>query len=204
MSSDAGDPTVRVEIALRHGLIREGVESYLADQSARILLAPMERGLPADVVITDKLPEGLPTRIPQTPIVLCASLQTRIDVVRAFAHGAQACVSVNSGYQHLMLAIEWASERRQYLCPTLEAVMHKPGYAFDSELTSRESDVMQWISVGYSSKQIGRILGISPYTVDTHRRSIMLKLDLHSVAELTRFAITRERASQAGRSPSSR
>ncbi len=199
MSADGRDPTVRVGIALSHGLIRQGAEGFLAGHSACILLDALECRDTVDVVITDKLSDRWPLRTFAAPMVLCANLQTRTDVVQAFSEGAQACVSVYSAYQHLMLAIESAREWKQYLCPFLAAVMGKPACTTSDKLTSRESDVMHWISIGYSTKQIGRILGISPYTVDTHRRNIMQKLGTHKVAELTRYAITRERPAQTPR-----
>jgi DNA-binding NarL/FixJ family response regulator len=56
-------------------------------------------------------------------------------------------------------------------------------------LSPRELEVLKRVATGLSSKEIGTALGISPRTVETHRASLMRKLDLHSVAELTRFAM---------------
>lgn len=56
------------------------------------------------------------------------------------------------------------------------------------ELTKREVEIITLISQGFSSSDIGKKLYISPRTVDTHRTNIMRKLDLHSVAEIVRFA----------------
>lgn len=56
------------------------------------------------------------------------------------------------------------------------------------ELTKREVEIITLISQGFSSTDIGKKIFISPRTVDTHRTNIMRKLDLHSVAEIVRFA----------------
>ncbi len=196
---------MRLGIALGHGLVRQGAEGYLASHSTFILLDVLD-GAPAavDVILTDQLSVMPSSSCLEAAIVLCANLQDRIAVIGALAAGAQACVSTHSRYQHLILAIQSALEGRQYLCPTLSAIMCKSTCPTDAaELTSRESDVLQWISIGYSTKQIGRTLGISPHTVDTHRRSIMQKLGAHKAAELTRYAMSRERNAQTVRQAAS-
>jgi DNA-binding NarL/FixJ family response regulator len=56
-------------------------------------------------------------------------------------------------------------------------------------LTSRERDVLEGIANGETNKEIAGRYGISPRTVETHRESLMRKLEIHSVAGLTRFAV---------------
>jgi len=56
-------------------------------------------------------------------------------------------------------------------------------------LTHRESQVLALIAEGSSTKEIGHRLGISPKTADCHRSRLMMKLDLHNVAHLVRYAI---------------
>jgi len=56
-------------------------------------------------------------------------------------------------------------------------------------LGSREREVLQLLAEGLSSPEIGRRLSISTSTVETHRRNLMRKLDLHSVADLTKYAV---------------
>ena len=57
------------------------------------------------------------------------------------------------------------------------------------DLTSRQREILQLVAEGRATKQIAARLHISIKTVDTHRHEIMTKLDLHSIAELTKFAI---------------
>ena len=56
-------------------------------------------------------------------------------------------------------------------------------------LTARERDVLEGIANGQSNKEMAASYGISPRTVETHRESLMRKLEIHSVAGLTRFAV---------------
>jgi DNA-binding NarL/FixJ family response regulator len=58
-----------------------------------------------------------------------------------------------------------------------------------SVLTPREREVLQLIAEGWSTKEIASHLNVSAKTVDTHRRQIMDKLELHSIADLTKYAI---------------
>jgi len=58
-----------------------------------------------------------------------------------------------------------------------------------AKLGDRERQVLQLLAEGKSSKEIGSRLHISTATVETHRRNVMRKLDLHNVAELTKYAI---------------
>jgi RNA polymerase sigma factor (sigma-70 family) len=57
------------------------------------------------------------------------------------------------------------------------------------KLSAREREVLQLIAEGKSSTEIAKVLQISARTVDTHRHNIMEKLEIHSIAGLTRFAI---------------
>jgi DNA-binding NarL/FixJ family response regulator len=58
-----------------------------------------------------------------------------------------------------------------------------------SPLSKREEDVLRHIADGLTTKEIARVLGVSPKTVDTHRQHLMGKLDIHSIAELTKYAL---------------
>ena len=58
-----------------------------------------------------------------------------------------------------------------------------------SPLTSREREVLQLISEGHTNNEIAEILNLSQKTVESHRGNIMKKLDLHNVAELTKYAV---------------
>jgi len=61
--------------------------------------------------------------------------------------------------------------------------------AADRPLSAREREVLQLLAEGNSSKDIAKRLGVAVPTIETHRRQIMGKLKLHSIAELTKFAI---------------
>ncbi|HQJ94264.1 MAG TPA: response regulator transcription factor, partial [Syntrophorhabdaceae bacterium] len=58
-----------------------------------------------------------------------------------------------------------------------------------TKITAREREVLQLIAEGKSTKQIASFLNVSVKTIETHRQQIMEKLNIHSIAELTKYAI---------------
>lgn len=186
----------RVYVGMRYGLVQQGVEDYLASQEMKCV--PRRKYRPnmlINVCVTDDTNDVEKFSSAQVPTVLCADFSCRTDVMNALRQGAHACVSVWGSFKHLRIAIERACIGRQYICPTLsEAMCNSAERICPPDLTPRESVVASWISAGYTSKQIGRKLGVSPYTVETHRRNIMQKIGAHKVTELTRYAIAHERS----------
>ena len=183
-----------VYLGMRPGLIQEGVQDYLSHQSMRCVIRRLHRAeMPIDVCITDDSADVEKFSNLQIPTVLCTDFEARSDVTDAKRKGARACISVWSGFKHLLLAIDCACQGKPYLCPALLEMMCSTNVRENtSDLTPKEADVIHWISMGYSSKQIARKLGMSPNTVETHRRNIKLKINAHKVSELTRYAITRD------------
>ena len=68
------------------------------------------------------------------------------------------------------------------------ALLHEPPGVF-ARLTAREREVLQLMAEGKATKEVARALSVSVKTAETHRRAIMGKLDMHSVAELTKYAV---------------
>jgi two-component system response regulator NreC len=70
-----------------------------------------------------------------------------------------------------------------------DVIVKQLGSPTGSPLSRREQDVLRHIAEGMTTKEIARVLGVSPKTVDTHRQHLMGKLDIHSIAELTKYAL---------------
>jgi DNA-binding NarL/FixJ family response regulator len=104
--------------------------------------------------------------------------------------GVQGYVLKDDTFEELSQAIEKVVSGRQYMSPTVSESLH--AFRLSSggvTLSPREREVLKLIASGLSSKAIARKLDISPKTVETHRSRLMTKLDLHSVAELVRYAV---------------
>jgi DNA-binding NarL/FixJ family response regulator len=112
--------------------------------------------------------------------------------------GAMGYIVKDSAVEELVQAVNTAIGGRVYLSPRIAGLVVEgfvdengnggaPGVF--SRLTAREREVLQLMAEGKATKEVARALSVSVKTAETHRRAIMQKLDLHSVAELTKYAV---------------
>lgn len=170
-----------------------------------------------DVIVMDITMEGM-DGLEATKRIKMISPECRILALTVHADkqhffemlsaGAEGYVTKQAAAEDLVDAIRSLAEGNVYLQPTLarwlledhqqltrQMSSQEQGVSkFTSTnkdldlLTKREQQVLELVADGYNNKQIGEILGISPKTVSRHRERIMRKLDLHSCAELVKFA----------------
>jgi two-component system NarL family response regulator len=115
-----------------------------------------------------------------------------LDILKA---GASGYVTKAESGEELLRAIRSVRQNRVYLCPETAATVTNA--MVDSSAASsviprlgpRERQVLQLVAEGYTSTKIAERLHVAFSTVEVHRRNIMRKLNLHNVAELTRYAI---------------
>jgi len=109
------------------------------------------------------------------------------------AAGALAYVLKYAAFPEMMEALSAVMAGRIYLSPTLPGsakAQQAANEAFASnKLSPREREILQLLAEGKAMKEIASVLGVSIKTVETHRRTMMSKLGLYSVAELTKYAI---------------
>lgn len=120
-------------------------------------------------------------------------------VVEVMESGAKGFVSpAHAGFDEMIAAVRSASNGNTYVCQKAAEVLlgglfarnHNNNHTIHIELLSeREKQVIRLVSDGHSSKEIARILEISPSTVEVHRRNIMRKIGAHKTADMTRYAI---------------
>ena len=144
----------------------------------------------------DALASRLLARYPQLKII---ALSMHVDpryVMGMLNVGAVGYVAKTGEGKGLLQAIRAVVKGQSYLCPEAAGAMlavvtqRAGGGAFASAaLGRREREVLQLTAEGHRSRAIAEQLAISPATVETHRRNIMRKLGIHSVAELTKYAI---------------
>jgi DNA-binding NarL/FixJ family response regulator len=111
--------------------------------------------------------------------------------------GAAGYLIKSCPFEELVLAVRTVAEGKVYLSPEIAGVVLdravKPGEACNgavtSGLTPREREVLQLVAEGNTTRDIADRLALSERTVETHRRQIMNKLNLRSVAELTKLAV---------------
>ena len=205
----------RILLADDHRIMRQGLKSLLeaepdmqvvgeADNGRRAVELAAEHG--PDVVVMDiGMPElnGIEAtrRIvhdqPGTRVVALSMHGDRRFMSEVLKAGASGYLLKDGAFDELAGAIRTVMGSRMYLSPRVADVVvedyvrqlprAEPGVF--AALTPREREVLQLLAEGKATKQAAAALHVSVKTVETHRRQIMTKLDIHSVAELTKYAI---------------
>jgi DNA-binding NarL/FixJ family response regulator len=111
--------------------------------------------------------------------------------------GANGYLLKESAFEELVFCIRSVTKNQVYLSPSIAGDIVKDYSRRVSEsksghalvLTPREREVLQLMAEGSTTKEIAGRLGVSVKTIETYRKRIMDRLDLHSVAELTKYAI---------------
>ena len=136
--------------------------------------------------------------LPDTCVLLLTIYESDQYVLEAFEAGADGYCIKDSSREELMMAIDSVLDGKTYISPGIsDQVMEgflssrkqlKEKTRWDT-ITQREREVLKLLAEGYSNKKIGDLLNISVKTVEKHRANLIGKLDLHTVAELTAYAI---------------
>jgi two-component system, NarL family, response regulator NreC len=199
---------------LRAILEKEGLEVVGEAANGRDVIA-LATDLKPDIVVMDiSMPElnGIDaTRLllagsPRTKVIGLSMNSDRRYVVAMFAAGAVGYLLKSSASEELIQAVRAVASNLKYVSPavvgsfvdecvarveTPDAPASSPttGSASTRPLSLREREVLQLLAEGKSSKDIALRLAIAATTVETHRRQIMDKLSLRTVAELTKYAV---------------
>lgn len=207
--------TIKVVLADDHKLIRQGLYSMLEKEKDITVVAQAGTGREAvrlvdelnpDVVILDiDMPElngidaaKLISKNSHTKIIALSIHATRRFVTGMLKAGAIAYLVKQCAYEELANAIRAVADNKSYLSPQIHDVvvsdytadLSKDDDSLLSTLTLREREVLQLVAEGVKSGDIAARLFVTVKTVSSHRAQIMKKLNIKSVAELTRLAIS--------------
>jgi DNA-binding NarL/FixJ family response regulator len=207
--------SIRVLLADDHKLFRDGLRNLIEKEAGMEVVAEAENGrkavklaekLSPNVIIMDvSMPdlngiEATRKIIAGTSNVKVIALSMHTDrrfVLGMLEAGASAYLLKDCAFAELVSAIRQVAAGNTYLSPKIADVVVK-GYlnkVSDSSLTtrtiltSREREILQLLAEGLSAKEIAAHLNLSIKTIETHRRNIMEKLEIHTIAELTKYAI---------------
>lgn len=198
-----------------HRIMREGLRALLEKDPEFEVVAEAENGRDAirltrenkpGVVIMDvTMPDmngieaarEIKRRCPESRIVALSMHTDRRFASEMLKAGAGAYVLKDSAFDELTEAIRIVLRGHVYLSPVVADTVVEAYVAGQTagprsvrpSLSGREREVLQLLAEGHSTKEAAHRLHLSPSTVDTHRKNIMEKLDLHSVAELTKYAV---------------
>ena len=196
-------------IADDHAIVREGIRALLQTDSSLTIVAEALDGKQAIDLATQLKPQvvlmdiSLPVingieatreitrQIPTSKVLIFSTASDRANVEAALQCGASGFLTKTSPSKEIFAAIRHVvtGSKGPFLC---RAVENQPATAQASKrhLSPREFQVLYLIAQGYSNKCIGPELGISMKTVEKHRQNLMRKLNIHSTAGLTSYAIS--------------
>jgi len=207
----------RVLLAEDHTIVRKGLRSLLDKETGIKVVEEAEDGREAilkaeelypDVVVMDIAMPGLngleatrqiKKRFPDIKIIILTMHANEEYILQSLKAGASGYLIKKAAPAELISAINAVHKGNSFLSPSISRTVIdeyvrrskeiSEGEEGFEQLTVREREVLQLIAEGRKTREIAELLYISIKTVETHRAHIMNKLDIHSTAELTRYAI---------------
>ena len=206
---------IRILLADDHKILRMGLRQLLEKEPYLEVVAEAEDGrtavqlsqkLKPDVVITDISMQDLNgveatrqiiSHAPQTKVIVLSMHSGQKFVTEMFKAGASGYLLKDCDFDEVFAAIRAVVADETYLCPQIATVLRndylqrllQSEVPLSSALSPREREVLQLMAEGKSTKEIAFSFSLSVKTVEAHRQRIMEKLDIHSIAELTKYAI---------------
>jgi two-component system response regulator NreC len=205
--------SVRILIGDDHGVLRAGLRALLSAEPDFEVVGEAADGdevlaltneLDPDLVLLDigmPGPDGIQTarrlkqRIPELHVLMLTLHEDESLLRESLEAGASGYIVKRAIKSELIDAIRAVSQGHIYVHPAMMRALidHQPSPRADHEdpaepLTAREREVLQRVAQGYTNRQIAEEWTISVRTVESHRASIMAKLNLRSRAELVRYA----------------
>ena len=206
---------IKILLVDDHKILRTGVRGLIERQPDLQVIAEAEDGrtavqlsrkLSPDVVIMDismqdlngvEATRQITSANPHTRVIILSMHSSQRFVTDVFKAGASGYLLKDCDFSEIISAVHTVYADETYVCPQIATVLRNdylqrivqvetPAAA---ALTPREREVLQLMAEGKSTKEIAFAFNLSVKTVEVHRQRIMEKLDIHSIAELTKYAI---------------
>ncbi len=207
--------TIRLLVVDDHAVVRSGLKMLLENEhdveivgeasSASEAMEGAGRLKPNVILMDIGLPDlsgidatrEIKKRINDVAVVALTIHEDQEYFFKMLEAGASGYVPKSAAPEELLTAIRAAAAGQVYLYPSLAKLLVRdfldggraPEEQTSSDLTDREQEVLTYLAEGANNSEIATALVISPKTVARHRENIMRKLNLHSRAELVRYAI---------------
>ena len=207
--------SIRILLADDHQIVRDGLRILVEQQPDMEVVAEAEEGRTAVQLVQEQSPDvviidvGMPdlngieatlqikTKAPEVKVIALSMHSDRRYVIGMLRAGASGYLLKDCAFEELVRAVHAVMVGQTYLSPAIAGVVvgdyvrhvEPDDESHFSLLTAREREVLQLLAEGQLSRQIAVRLHVSVKTVETHRQNIMEKLNLHTIADLTRYAI---------------
>jgi len=206
---------IQVLIADDHKIVREGLRSLLEKQPDIVVVAEAENGetvlklvqeMRPDIVLMDiampnlngmEATRRITDTVPETKVIALSMYLDRRFIIGMLSAGALAYLPKDCNSEELTKAIRTVAQGRAYLGSGIVDSVVKDyfnrlsatGSSAHDMLTARERQILQLLAEGSSVKEIAARLSLSVKTIETHYQKVMNKLNIHTLAELTKYAI---------------
>ena len=206
---------IKVLIADDHQILREGLRAMLEKEHNIEVLGEAANGRAALRLIREKTPDvivmditmpdlngieaarQIKSEFPQVKVVALSMHDDKRFVFNMLKAGASGYLLKDEGFKEVVKAINAVMANKTYLSTEITDVVLKDylkstnfqDASVFALLSPREREVLQLIAEGKTTSQIADLMHVSPKTIETHRHHIMQKLNITSVAELTKYAI---------------
>jgi two-component system response regulator NreC len=208
---------IKVVLADDHQIVRHGLRSLLSAEpdikvvgeadNGRAVIRLVQELSPQVVIMDISMPDlngieatrQILSDFSGVKVIALSMHSDSLFVLNMFKAGASGYLLKDCALEELVKAVRTVMNRKIYLSPSISDIVIKDfviGWSPEdssssaySILTAREREVLQLMAEGKTTNQIAESLCISVKTVEAHRKQLMTKLDIHSVAELTKYAI---------------
>ena len=209
---------IKVLLADDHTIVRKGIRSLLDDEPNIEVVGEAEDGHETlekvdsrnpDIVLMDstmpvlnglEATRQIKKRFPSVKVLVLTMHTNEAYIFQFLQAGASGYLVKQTAPQELLMAIQAVHRGESFLSPVISQTVIKEYIRHVKEtgvednyekLTDREREILQLITEGFSNREIADKLVISLKTVNVHRTNLMNKLNIHSVTELTKYAIRR-------------
>ena len=202
---------IKIVLVDDHKLLRDGLRNIIEQKSNMHIIGEASDGREAikissklmpDVIVMDVAMPGMNgveaakqihKEQPDIKIIGLSMHSGKQFIQGMFKAGAFGYLLKDGDADELITAITTVVQNKRYLSKDINqeflSILKSGEDIVKAHLSSREKEVLQLIAEGNSSKEIGEILFLSSKTIDVHRNNIMKKIDLHTIPELTKYAI---------------
>ncbi|GAB7256948.1 response regulator transcription factor [uncultured Polaribacter sp.] len=202
---------IKIVLVDDHKLLRDGLRNIIEQKSNMQIIGEASDGREAISICSKLLPDVLVIDVamaglngieaakqihktcPKIKIIGLSMHSSKQFIQGMFKAGAYGYLLKDGDSNELITAINTVIQDIKYLSKDINqeflSIIKKGDTIENNLLSSREKEVLQLITEGKTSKEIGEILFLSSKTIDVHRNNIMKKIDLFTIPELTKYAI---------------